>query len=163
MIEKIQRISDQINTYVEWVSLTILSVLTVLTFSGIIARYVFGNPIVWLYETTLVLFSWMIFLGVSIAFKYRDHIQLELIYHYLSSTTVRRLRIFVEICVMIFLLILVKDGIEVVTNTATQRYNTINLSTAWFYFPLPFCGLLSLLHMLAEYLTERKAKTDREK
>lgn len=153
---RLLRLSESLNRILEWVSLSILGLLTVLTFSGIIARYIFGSPIVWLYETTLVLFSWMIFLGVSVAFNRGEHIHLELFHHRLSPKTQDMLRSISHIIVIIFLLIVIKDGLVVIESTWDQQYNTISLSTAWFYIPFPFCALITLFEFLAQFLNRKE-------
>ncbi len=145
----INKLSDGINSVAEHLAIILLAVMSLLTFGGVIARYLFGSPIVWLYETTLVLFSWAIFLGVSIAFKQGAHIRLDLIDDNLSTKNTALVRTVIEIIVAIFLLIVVKDGIEIVINTMTQKYITLNLSIGWFTSAFPVCAVISLLHLVS--------------
>jgi TRAP-type C4-dicarboxylate transport system permease small subunit len=145
----ISKLSDGLNDLAERLAVMLLAVLSLLTFGGVIARYVFNSPIVWLYETTLVIFSWLIFLGVSIAFKREEHINLDLINKYLSPKGAVILRMITQVLIAVFLLIVVKDGIDVIQDTMTQKYITINLSTGWFTAAFPVCAVVSLIHLLA--------------
>jgi TRAP-type C4-dicarboxylate transport system permease small subunit len=56
---------------------------------------------------------------------------------------------------IIFLLVVIKNGITIVSNTWAQQYNTIDISTAWFYIPFPICGLVSLIHLISGLLEGR--------
>ena len=79
MYTVINKLSYYLNKAVEIVVILLISALTIMTAIGIIARYVTGQPVIWLYETTVVTFSWAVFLGMSVAFKMRDHIALDII------------------------------------------------------------------------------------
>jgi TRAP-type C4-dicarboxylate transport system permease small subunit len=44
----------------------------------------------------------------------------------------------------------VKEGIEIVESTAGTDYNTINVSTAWFYASFPVSAVISIVHLLEQ-------------
>ncbi len=144
----ITKVSDKINFVLEKVAITLLAVVTVLTFSGVIFRYAFGSPIIWLYETTLVLFSWVTFLGISIAVKRRENIHLDFVFHKVTNRVAAIMHIAIAIVSIIFFAIVFKDSIEIISETFEQKYNTIDLSTGWFYVPLFLCSLVSVLHLI---------------
>ena len=147
MLTIITKASSQINFILEKIAIYLLAIITVLTFSGVIFRYAFGSPIIWLYETTLVLFSWVTFLGISIAVKKNEHIHLDFVFHKVSEKTGKILTSVIATGSLIFFAILLKDSIEIISETYEQKYNTIDLSTGWFYVPLFICSLVSILHL----------------
>ena len=85
LVSIISAASQKINKVLERFSVFLFAVITVLTFAGVISRYVFGSPIIWLYELTLVLFSWIVFLGISIAIMRNEHIYLDFIFHKINE------------------------------------------------------------------------------
>src|SRR6056297_709599 len=103
----------------------LLLILAILTFSGVISRYLFNNPLVWLYELTLVLFSWIVFGGISMAFKIGENIRVDLF-----GDHRKKLKLFfailANIVTIIFLLNVIKNGITIISTTWAQQYNTIN-------------------------------------
>lgn len=135
-------------------NLVLLIMLTILTFSGVIARYVFNNPIVWVYEITLILFSWLVFSGVSVAFKTGENICVDL-FKNKSKKNGMIFAVIGNLSTLIFLVCAIKNGITIIINTSAQQYNTVAISTAWFYVPLPLCGLVSLIHMISSFLEGR--------
>lgn len=56
-----------------------LVVLVGLTLSGVFARYALNRPFSWLEEIQLVLFVWMAFFGSSVAFRYGNHIAIDVV------------------------------------------------------------------------------------
>lgn len=55
----------------------LLAVMTVLTFSQVVARYVFNTGATWALEATEWLFAWLIFLGMSYGVKIGAHIGVD--------------------------------------------------------------------------------------
>ena len=156
MFSTIIKVSDSLNIIFEKITIIIFALITVLTFSGVISRYIFGSPIIWLYETTLVLFSWVTFMGISIAFKRNEHIYLDFIFHKVSYKTGERIKITIKIITILFLIVVFKDSIEIIMETFGQYYNTINISTGWFYLPLLICSSVSIIHLLSQLFENKK-------
>jgi C4-dicarboxylate transporter DctQ subunit len=57
----------------------ILAVMTALTFSQVVLRYVFNSGLVWLLEATVYLFSWLVLIGISSGIRTDSHIAVELV------------------------------------------------------------------------------------
>ncbi len=55
-------------------------ILIVVTFGGVIMRYVVGHPIMWAEEVQLWAFLWITFLGAGAAFRYGSHVAVEIVY-----------------------------------------------------------------------------------
>lgn len=65
------------NRLEEGVIALLLAAMTLLTFSQVVARYVFNTGAVWALEATEFLFAWMIFLGISYGVKIGGHIGVD--------------------------------------------------------------------------------------
>ncbi|WHH57331.1 TRAP transporter small permease [Petroclostridium sp. X23] len=148
----IKKLSDMTNFIAVKISLVLIIALTILTTMGVVYRYVLQMPLVWLYETSVVIFAWMIFLGASIAFKQREHIKLEFLVSSVPENVARMLKIIIEIITIAFLVFVIKEGFEIVKNTWNQTYNTINLSTAWFYLSFPVSAVFMVIHLIEAVL-----------
>lgn len=146
----LRRLSDLLNDFAERIAIVLLAIITILTFIGVLSRYVFGTPIIWLYETTLVLFSWATFFGVSIAFKREEHIHLDIIMHHISDRGAKILRVVIKAILFIFLGIIIIDGISIIKDTMTQSYNTIPVPYSWFYAAFPVCAVISCIHLASQ-------------
>jgi len=56
-----------------------LGLMTLLTFSNVIARYLLDINILWALEVTLVLFAWLVLMGMSYGVKKHIHIGVDVI------------------------------------------------------------------------------------
>jgi len=56
-----------------------LGLMTLITFSNVIARYVFNSNILWALETTVFLFAWLVLIGTSYCVKKQAHIGVDVI------------------------------------------------------------------------------------
>ena len=54
-------------------------VMVLVTFGGVIMRYLVGRPIIWAEEVQLWCFLWMTFFGAGAAFRYGSHVAVEII------------------------------------------------------------------------------------
>lgn len=61
----------------EWLIATLLAVMTVVTFSQVVARYVFNYSFVWALELVTYLFAWLIFLGMAYGVRMGSHIGVD--------------------------------------------------------------------------------------
>lgn len=64
----------------------ILGLMTVLTFVNVILRYLFDSSIIWGLETVLVLFSWLVLIGMSYAVKVNTHLGVDAIINLLPPS-----------------------------------------------------------------------------
>jgi TRAP-type C4-dicarboxylate transport system permease small subunit len=149
LLRQVRKINNFINVIEQKILILLLTCLTVLTTVGVIYRYVLKSPLTWLYETTVVIFSWMVFVGVSSAFKRDEHIKLGFLVEILPLKIGKIIKVLINLTVIIFLVLGVKYGFQIVRTTAAQVYNTINLSTAWFYAAFPVSAVFIIWHLLA--------------
>jgi TRAP-type C4-dicarboxylate transport system permease small subunit len=57
----------------------VLSGLIVLTFAGVLKRYIFRDPIAWMEELQPLLFLWAVMLAAGAAFRTGGHVVIELL------------------------------------------------------------------------------------
>jgi TRAP-type transport system small permease protein len=139
---------DILSKTVEIIVIFLTAVLCILTTTGVVTRYIFNFPLVWLYEVTVLTFVWTMFLAVSIAFKRGDHIFLEFLVHGVSKKMRKYVRIFISLVIVFFLLNVIYYGIQIVSTTIDQSYQTIPVSTAWFYGSFPVGAVISIIHFV---------------
>jgi len=65
------------SSFEETVIATILGLMTLLTFVNVILRYVFNSSLIWGLEVVLILFAWLVLLGVSYGVKVTAHLGVD--------------------------------------------------------------------------------------
>ncbi len=116
MSERKLSILDQVE---EFLIAVILGAMTLITFAGVVIRYVFDTPsakpmvealglptnLLWGLEATVFLFAWLVLLGASYAVKTHSHLGVDAIINMLSAP-VRRAVALVSVGLCIFFSIL---------------------------------------------------------
>lgn len=96
---------DQIE---ETVIAVLLGLMTLTTFSNVVARYVFNSNILWALELTVYMFGWLVLLGASYAVKKNAHLGVDAIVSLLSPPARRVLALVAISACILFALLLLK-------------------------------------------------------
>lgn len=144
----IKKVSDALYAASKVIASAMAIGLVVITTYGVIARYVFQRPLAWQNEVSVLLFGWMIFIGVSMGFKSREHIMLEFLIHSLPAKGAKLLSMFINLICIAFLGVVIYAGISIAKNTWAQMYYTIDLSTAWLYLSFPVNAVVMIIHLI---------------
>ena len=62
----------------------LLGLMTLLTFVNVVLRYGFNSSVIWSLEVVLVMFAWLVLLGISYGFKVRAHLGVDAITNVLA-------------------------------------------------------------------------------
>lgn len=139
---------------IEWVASALLVVVIGLLLVGVISRYVFSLPVVWIDEAASISFLWLAMLGAAIAFDRNEHLRLTLF----LSRMPPRLRAFVAafapLCAAAFLLSLVYPAFEYTIDEWDITTPALNIPNAFRVSAIPFgmvvMSLIVLYHAWKE-------------
>jgi len=73
----------------EYLLAVLLAVMVSITFTQVIARYIFNYSFVWALEVTTVLFAWLIFIGMSYGVRVGSHIGVDALVRSLGPKAAR--------------------------------------------------------------------------
>jgi len=83
------RLGDWFGRLEEGLIAFLLAAMTLISFSQVVARYVFNFSFVWALELVTFLFAWMIFLGMSYGVRVGSHIGVDALVKILKPRTAR--------------------------------------------------------------------------
>lgn len=130
------------------------------TLVGVFFRFVLGNPIAWIYEASIVSFSWIIFFGVAMAFKNNEHMSLEFVIANLKPLAEYILRQIINVVCLSFMIIGMYHATRIAARTWAQMYNTIPLPSGVFYLSFPLAAIPGISHIIMRMLTMKKGVYD---
>lgn len=90
------RLGRIVNAIEEGIIAFLFAAMTLVTFSQVVARYVFNSGAVWAVELTTNLFAWMVLFGISYGVKVNAHLGVDAFVRLFDS---RKQRIFALIAV----------------------------------------------------------------
>ena len=110
----------------------LFGIMTVATFSNVIARYIFNDSILWALELTVFLFAWMVLLGASYAIKKNSHLGVDILINMLSPQKRRILGLIAVFFCLLFSFLMLKGSWDYWANFANLP------ATEGRWFPLGF-------------------------
>jgi len=88
----------------------LLTVMTLVTFLQVVARYVFNYSFVWALELVTFLFAWLIFLGISYGVRVGSHIGVDALVKILPPAKARAVAIVATILCLVYAAIVFYGG-----------------------------------------------------
>lgn len=126
----------------------ILVALCLIIDYSVVMRFIFGSPVKWQYELTLVGLCWATFIGMPMTFHKQEHLRLTFITDKLKANTWRIYMTVIDIALIVFLVIGIVNSVQVVKNAWSQMYQTIPVSRGIYYLSFPIGAAFSVVHLI---------------
>ena len=123
----------------------LLTALVFLLFINILFRFVFHLPIDWTEEISMLLFTWIVFLGAAVIQKKNGHVRIQILYDRCSPKVRLFLKSIGDVFVLFLLVILIIESEKLVR----YQFHTLTTSLMLPYSIFSFSMLISVLLMLA--------------
>ncbi len=101
---------SKVNHVEEGVIAFLLTVMTLVTFMQVVARYVFNYSFIWALELVTFLFAWLIFLGISYGVRVGAHIGVDALVKTLAPAKARAVGIVATVLCMLYAAIVFYGG-----------------------------------------------------
>ncbi len=88
----------------------ILALMTIITFTNVVLRYVFNDSLIWGLEVTLVLFAWLVLLGISHCIKLFAHIGVDFVINIITPGWRKLFGVFASIICITYAFLLLKGS-----------------------------------------------------
>ena len=88
----------------------LMGMMTVVTFTNVVLRYVFNSSLIWGLELTLVLFAWLVLVGISYCVKIKSHLGVDLVLNRVSERVRRILGLCAAAICIAYALLLLKGA-----------------------------------------------------
>ena len=126
------------------------AILIVLTFSGVLMRYILRSPITWQEEVQMLLFLWITFLGGSAAFRTGGHIAIEILVDTLPKKiggAIEKVGVLIQLVILGYLFS--QEWAYYMQMVSTNKVtNLLRIPFAYAYLVVPVGGALMILSML---------------
>ncbi|MBC7731523.1 MAG: TRAP transporter large permease subunit [Bacteriovorax sp.] len=99
--------------------------------AGVIARYVFHNPLIWSDELASILFLWLAMLGSAVAFERGDHMRMTAVVSKLQPQTRAFLDVVATAAALAFLVLILPHAWEYAVEEAVMTTPALEISNSW--------------------------------
>ena len=151
---QIVEVSDKLGHLIEMSSgafcVFLFAIMIFVALLGIFFRYIMLNPFQWSEELARYLMAALSFLAINIALRRKQHIAIQLLTTKLSKLSDKIPKVldyFVDLLIGLFLIVLVKQGYTMATQTFIET-STLHISMFWPYITVPLGAFLTLLQLV---------------
>lgn len=110
----------------------------------VLARNLFGLPLIWTLDVAQLLFSWLIFIGAAVAFHKGAHYNVDIVPA--GWTRVRAgLELVGLFAAAIVVYVMLVHGWDLTQIRSTGTIESLNISGLWMFVPIPIGGALILV------------------
>ena len=118
----------------KFVACACVSVMAVLVFANVIARFIFNSPLAVADEMSCYLFVLMSFMGTAIAARKKAHLGLTIVTDKLSPSVAKKVQVLMYIIAAIFCLLIIIFGVEMVMSQYSLGQETATMQwPEWIY------------------------------
>lgn len=133
-----------------------LTVIAVVLMSGVISRYLFNSSLVWTGEVSTYCFVWMMFLGMSMAFRDRAHMAFDLLLRNSPSGLRRWLDHLLYLFMAVFTVILLYYGWIMTMENMKRISPVLGFSLGFAYLSIPIGAGFMFIHLVGQWLQHKQ-------
>ncbi|WP_191059911.1 TRAP transporter small permease [Geminicoccus harenae] len=130
-----------------------------LVIAAVFFRYVLSDPLIWSEEFIVIVFTWMLFVGLSSGFRARMHLRVDALLVVLPERWRSLLGTIAVFATMVTLLGLVWFGIQLTMTMAGSPTPMMRISSAWALSAVPAGAALSCIHILRHAICDGLKRT----
>ena len=155
LIDWVERIENFLASF-------LLGVLACVIMMEVVSRYLLNHPFPWVFELTMFMITYIVFIGFPVMYKRKSLIILEFIFRRLPLRAQQYIYLIWEVLIGVFMVFLIVSSYEL--QDLQKRYTspTLDISFQLFTIPILFCGASILLFNVYVILTHIKKMTGQE-
>lgn len=135
----------------EYLVILCLTVMTFTTLAQVFFRFVIEASLDWSEELARYAFLWCMFVATGMAVKHKRHIRVEFGLIWLPKRARAIVELVADVIWLIFCIILVKDGIELLGYVNTQVSPSLEIPYIYVYSSLPVGAALMVIRLLQQF------------
>lgn len=128
--------------------------MSIIVFLQVFFRFVVYVPFPWSEESARYLMIWMGMVGAATAMRYGRHIGVTVLVERLPPRVCRFLSPLTDLAMVVFLVVLAKEGFRLAVENAVQYSPAMNLPMLIPYLAIPVGAALMILEIAASLLDE---------
>lgn len=133
--------------------------IVVLVVLAVFFRYFLSDPLTWTEEFIVILFTWMLFIGLSSGFRARMHIRIDALLLLLPSSLRIVFGLIAVSATLLTLGMLTWFGTEQLLLMLDTQTPMMRISAGWAVSAVPVGALLSCIHILRHVLCDGLSNT----
>lgn len=160
VFKKIYNILDKI---CEPIACFCLALVILLTFINAILRYIFDSPLGWIEEISALLYTFLVFFGLSVTHKKNSAVGVDIVVSLLPPKGRKVMDAISVTLTLLMWIVLVVLGCRLACSTRSSYTSYLRIPYRYIYWFFPISGffcIVQLIHRLAEIFSGKTYQTD---
>lgn len=137
--------------------------LVVLVFQNVVSRYFFRRTDAYTYELTRLIFPWLVFLGLGIAYRSNSHLTITVFLDKLPPRLLPFLHLFGSMATGIFFLFVFFVGLRLSFMSGDQVTPSLGILKTWFHLSVPIGALFMVIYAVVKFMEHLREVTGRRR
>ena len=116
---------------------------------NVFSRNLLSGAVTWIEEFSRFLFTWMMFLGISIGVYYKKHLGVDFIVEKYPARLQKAIGFFSDFLMLALFVVLSVYGLKYCKSTMNMRSSVMGIRYGLIYFCVPLCGIISSFYTIA--------------
>ncbi|WP_027134451.1 TRAP transporter small permease [Geminicoccus roseus] len=155
----IERLDDMLARGEEVFLAATHGIVATLVIAAVFFRYVINDPLIWSEEFIVIVFTWMIFIGLSSGFRLRMHLRVDALLVVLPERVRAVCGLIAVAATMITLVGLIWFGFSLTMTMLHSPTPMMRISSAWAVSAVPVGAILSCIHILRHAVSDGLGQT----
>jgi len=117
-------------------------------------RYFWGVSWLWVPDFSRLIFIWAVFLGASVLYARREHLEMDFFVNKMRESTWEKLSLFIDLCLAIFLAILIIEGFKISKIRMRIPFDMWDIPTGYAYAAVPICSAIMFIITINKLINE---------
>ncbi len=135
----------------EWIGGTLFVCMFIILVMQIVARQVFGTPLMWSEELSSLLFVYVGMLGISMGIRNQQHVLIDFLCSRFSPRMQRVVFTIVQVIIFISIIFMGYLGNNLYKKKWIFELVSLKISAGWMYIALPIVAILMMIRFFQAY------------
>jgi len=155
-----QKMVDYMVKKIEWLVGILFVTLFLLNILRIGLRYFWGVSWLWVPDFSRLIFIWAIFLGASVLYARREHLEMDFFVNKMKESMWEKLSLFIDLSMTIFFIILIFEGFKISKIRMRIPFDMWDIPIGYAYAAVPICSVLMFImtinKLINDFIKRRK-------
>jgi TRAP-type C4-dicarboxylate transport system permease small subunit len=160
-LETYKKWMDRLAKVEAFASMLMMASLILMNGVGIFSRYFLNRPILWVHELTILIGTWLFYVGMGLLYTRREDISLDLIVNKMPERMRWMTEQVIHWMILLFLVILTiatYNLIPFVSMSGSMLSFSLGIKDVYYYIPVGVGSILMFIPVLYKTLKELEAR-----
>lgn len=152
-----------LNNFEIYLAASMMFLMTALLFIQVVTRYLFGYAVVWTEELSIIMFVWVVYLGISSSTKEGGHLRIDILPNALPPKAKKALLLVTDLVVVVFCIAVIPFLIKIMNSQGSATSVMLKIPTKIAYASIPIGMALTAIRGIQSFVVTIMAKPEQLK